>query len=103
MEAYAYGELHVLPSYLQAVRDCCEQMWQNATTMRKKLAYQANLWTNCVNMKFEQANKDDVADNLHGQQLMRQSKLIDILREGNHDELLQLAMGNGKLIFSQVF
>jgi hypothetical protein len=90
MEAYAYGELRVQLSYLQAVRDCCEQMWLN----RKKLTNQAHFWAKCVNMKFEPGNH--VADNLLGQQQMRQSMLVDILAEGNHDELLQLAMGNGK-------
>jgi hypothetical protein len=54
LEAYATRELQQLPSYLEAIKECCEEMLQSASTpvLRKELSKQAAVWRDCVNLKF---------------------------------------------------
>jgi hypothetical protein len=54
LEAYAMRDLHQLPSYLEAVKECCEQMLEKASTpeLMKNLKKQARVWKDCVNLKF---------------------------------------------------
>jgi hypothetical protein len=54
LEAYAMRDLHQLPSYLEAVKECCEQMLEKASTpeLSKNLKKQATVWKDCINLKF---------------------------------------------------
>jgi hypothetical protein len=105
METYATRELHALPSYVEAIRSCMEQMWVKAKRANEwnLLKNQAPVWIRCVDEQIEKYNETTkeythFEENLRGQQNMRAKKLVKILRESNDARLMELATKNGKYL-----
>jgi hypothetical protein len=107
METYATRELHALPSYLESMRACIEEMWQKAKSANKwKLVKnQAPIWTACVKDRIEKYDEatqkyTHFEENLRAQQNMRAKRLVKILSESNDERLMELATSNG--IFNRI-
>ena len=109
MQAYALRELEAMPSYMEAMRHCVEQIldktlsainYANEEEEGKALKRKEKKWTNCMKSQITQNDEGNytlLKENRLGQFNMRFEKFKEILAKS--EELRELAShpDNGNL------
>jgi hypothetical protein len=85
IEAYAKHELEMVPSYLEAIRECTEEMLRKEMAQGEKPIETAEEkdkdWNGCVDKIMTNEEDELLKQNLEGQWQMRTDKLVEMLED----------------------